>query len=72
MCGTIGSAFGTKQLKKIKKKTPKLKNVLLSNLRLKKDEIAVYRIRLNKRINLKQLNKNVTRSLLLFHTNLFT
>lgn len=81
MCGTIGSAFGTKQLKKVKKKklklkvkkkTPKLKNVLLSNLLLKKDEIAVYRIRLNKRINLKQLNKNVTRSLLLFHTNLFT
>jgi hypothetical protein len=78
ICGIVsGSRFGTKQLKKkkavklkIKKKTPKLKNVLLSisRLRLKKDEIAVYRIRRNKRINLKHLNKNI----LFIHTNNFT
>jgi hypothetical protein len=80
ICGIVsGSRFGTKSASakkkkavklKIKKNTPKLKNVVLSisRLRLKKDEIAVYRIRRNKRINLKHLNKNI----LFIHTNNFT
>ena len=58
---------------KVKKRLPKLKNVLLSikKLKLKKDELAVYRINVNKLFQNKVI-KSSDKNVLFIHTKKFT